>query len=393
MAEAHGQRQAAAKSAWSRRALLVSATLLLAGCQVIPKAPPREAPPPPVTPAPGPSPLPVDTERHRIALLVPLTGPNAGVGTSIANAATMAVMDTGGKLIRVTTYDTSGGAVAAAQKALAEGNRLILGPLLADDARAVAPVARAAGVPVITFSNDIGVAGDGTYIMGHTSAGPIARVVDYVRAKGITRFAGLVPTGLYGQRAANAYLKSVQAAGGQMVAMQAFDRSAASVRAAAGKMAGTGYQAMLIADSAKTAVLVAPIVRNNGGSKAMILGTELWNTDGASATNPAIRGALFASVSDGLYNQLATKYRARYGKSPYRLASLGYDAVLLVTNIASDWRIGSPFPTAKLSQSSGYTGIDGAFRFNKEGISERALEVQEAGPNGYTVVSPAPRGF
>ena len=36
-----------------------------------------------------------------------------------------------------------GGAVAAANEALAEGNGLILGPLLAEDVRAVAPVARA----------------------------------------------------------------------------------------------------------------------------------------------------------------------------------------------------------------------------------------------------------
>ena len=42
-------------------------------------------------------PLPTDAARHRIALLVPLTGTNAGVGESIANAATMAVLDTGGQ--------------------------------------------------------------------------------------------------------------------------------------------------------------------------------------------------------------------------------------------------------------------------------------------------------
>jgi hypothetical protein len=56
------------------------------------------------------------------------------------------------------------------KQALADGNRLFLGPLLAEDVRAVAPVARRAGVPVIAFSNDVSVAGDGVYLMGFIPA-------------------------------------------------------------------------------------------------------------------------------------------------------------------------------------------------------------------------------
>ncbi|MCP5916117.1 penicillin-binding protein activator, partial [Klebsiella pneumoniae] len=87
-------------------------------------------------------------QRHRVALLVPLTGPNGGVGRSIANATQLALLDTRSEKVRITTYDTAAGAAAAAQRAIAEGNRLILGPLLADDVRAVAPIARGAKVPV-----------------------------------------------------------------------------------------------------------------------------------------------------------------------------------------------------------------------------------------------------
>lgn len=368
---------------------------LVAGCSVVPKGPPRTVTGPPVsTPDPITPSLPSDAERNRVALLVPLTGPNAGVGTSISNAANMAVLDTGGAKIRVTIYDTAPGAAAAAQRALAEGNRLILGPLLADDVRAVTPIARAARVPVISFSNDIGVAGNGAYVMGYTPAQSIERVVGYARSKGLTKFAGLIPGGLYGQRASTAFLRSVESSGGQVVSMQNFDRSAGSITAAITRLNQTSpYEAILIADSGRTAVQAVPIIRAKGGASAKILGTELWNTEGALAASPALRGAWFASVSDGLYNQLATKYRGRFGKSPYRLASLGYDAVLLVTRIAGDWRPGTAFPAARLTDAGGFTGIDGAFRFGRDGIIERALEVQQAGTGGSTVVSPAPQGF
>jgi branched-chain amino acid transport system substrate-binding protein len=369
---------------------------VLAACQVVPKGPPRPVGPPPTAnqqePV-GPS-LPTDSERHRVALLVPLSGPNAGVGTSISNAANLAVMDTGGQKIRVTMYDTSTGAAAAAQRAIAEGNRIILGPLLAEDVRTVAPIARAAKVPLIAFSNDTGVAGNGTYVMGYAPAQSIGRVVDYAKGRGITKFAGLVPVGLYGQRSSTALLRAVESSGGQVVSMQTFDRSPVSMKAAIAKMnAASPYQAVLIADSGHVALSAIPLIRAGGGRSSQILGTELWNTEAGIAASPALKGAWFASVSDGLYNQLAVKYRSRYGRSPYRLASLGYDAVLLVTKIAGEWRPGTAFPQSALSDAGGFSGIDGAFRFNRDGIAERALEVQQAGAGGFTVVSPAPRGF
>jgi branched-chain amino acid transport system substrate-binding protein len=147
---------------------------------------PRFAPPPPQRPG-----LPPDETRNRVAVLVPLSGPNAGVGTSIANAAQLALLDTGGERIRITVYDTAkAGAAAAADQAVAEGNGLFLGPLLADDVRAVAPSRGGAGVPVIAFSNDVSVAGDGVYLMGFTPGQSISRVVSYARSRGLNRFGG-----------------------------------------------------------------------------------------------------------------------------------------------------------------------------------------------------------
>lgn len=374
---------------------MMGLVLLLGACKVVPKGPPVTAPPPVVVEPPPVTPeLPSDTERHRVALLVPLTGPNAGVGTSISNAANLAVLDTGASRIRVTMYDTGPGAAAAAQKAIAEGNRLILGPLLAEDVRIVAPIARASRIPVISFSNDTSVAGNGVYLMGYAPGQSISRVVAYARSKGITRFGGLVPAGLYGQRASTAFLRAVETGGGQVTSLQTFDRTQVSINAAITRLSqGSPYEALLIADGASTALRIAPIVRSKGGTGTRLLGTELWNTEGALGANPALRGAWFASVSDGLYNQLATKYRARYGRSPYRLGSLGYDGVLLVTTIAQNWRPGTSFPQARLGDPGGFTGIDGAFRFGRDGVVERALEVQQAGAGGYTVISPAADGF
>jgi len=382
------------------RSLALAATLFLGACQtIVPRGPVEPQPTGPSSATPRPSRdveagLPRDTARHRVALLVPLSGSNAGVGQSIANATMLALLDAQADTIRITNYDTTSGAAAAAQKAIAEGAQLILGPLLSEDVRAVAPVARAARVPVISFSNDIGVAGNGTYLMGYTPAQSIERVVDYARGRGVTTFAGLVPNGLYGERASTAFLRAVEGAGGQVVSLQPYGRVAGGIASAAQRLtAKAPYDAVLIADGGATAAAAAPILKRGAGARTRLLGTELWNSESGIAARAPLNGAWFASVSNNLYRQYATKYRARFRAAPYRLSSLGYDSVLLTVRIARDWRMNAPFPEARLRASDGFSGIDGAFRFGRDGVAERALEVQEVRPGGSIVVSPAPAGF
>ncbi|WNO53281.1 penicillin-binding protein activator [Stakelama saccharophila] len=379
-------------------AAMVGALALSACSTLIPRgAPPVQPPPeqPPVSePAPVEPGIPQDTERHRVALLVPMSGSNAGVGQSLANATQLALLDTKSEKVRITTYDTAQGAAAAARKAIADGNRLILGPLLAENVRQVTPIARAANVPVLSYSNNIAVAGEGAFILGYTPNQSIDRVVAYAKSRGMTQFAALVPRGLYGERASDALLKAVRKADGQVVSIQPYDRSRASMKAAVDEIPDSSpYQAILIADSAGNAALAVPMVRADRGADVKILGTELWNTDSAVGDNAALNGAWFASVPDGLYRQYATKYRQRFGKAPYRLSTLGYDSVLLAVRVARDWPVGEPFPTTELMDEGGFVGLDGAFRFNRNGVAQRALEVQEIRDGNMVTISPAPERF
>ncbi len=380
----------------ARRIVGLAMIAFLAACSTVVPRPDAPKPlPPRATDQSGVIPgLPQDNERHRVALLVPMSGTNAGVGKSIANATTLAMLDTKTEKVRITSYDTAAGAASAAQRAIRDGNRLILGPLTAEEVRAVAPVAKAAGVPVISFSNDVSVAGNGVFLLGYSPTQSVERVVRFARGKGLSKFAALVPRGVYGERAGGAFLREVQASGGTLVSMETFDRAPGSVAAAIKKLgASSSYDALLIADVGRIAVQAAPLVRANGGGTARLLGTELWNTETSLGATPALRGAWFASVSNGLYRTLSTKYRTSYGSAPYRLASLGYDSVLLTVRVAQDWKVGTPFPTARLTDADGFAGIDGAFRFGRDGIAERALEVQEVTASGTSVVDAAPRGF
>jgi ABC-type branched-subunit amino acid transport system substrate-binding protein len=346
----------------------------------------------PVRPGPIVEPPPVVTAQNMVAVIVPLTGGDGPVGTSISNAAKLALADTGEKSIKITVYDSTipGGAAAATQQAIADGNRLILGPLLAEDVRAAAPVARKAGVPVIAFSNDEGVAGNGVYIMGFTPDQSISRVVSYARSKGSARFAALVPTGLYGQRAAQALIGAVRKSGGAVSVIQSYDRSKASLGVAARRLNARGdVDAILIGDNGRIAAMAAPLLKV-GPRK---LGTELWATDRTLGKTTALRGAWYAAAPDTQFNRLVTRYRARYGKTPYRLASLGYDAVLLAVRSARNWPLGRAFPAKSLVDPDGFGGVDGAFRFSRDGVADRLLEVRQVTAAGTTTISPAAPKF
>ncbi|MBS0255113.1 MAG: penicillin-binding protein activator [Proteobacteria bacterium] len=373
------------------RAILASAGMaLLAACTVIPKG--QVAAPPP--PAPSPTALPADVGRHRVALLVPLTGSNANVGQAIANATTMALLDTNAENLRITTYDTSAGAPQAAARAVADGNKLILGPLLRDEALAVAATARAAHVPVISYSNDSVAAGGDVFVMGNIPAAAIERVVKQARAMGAVKFGAMIPVGTYGERGSRAVMAAVKAAGGTLVGMESYDAAPGKLGAAARRLKARGaIDAVLVADNARVAVQIAPILRP-GGTGPRLLGTELWAGDAALAQGPALVGSLYAAVSDARFARFADSYKTRFGTAPYRLATLGYDSVLLTLRIAREWKPGTPFPTAKLTDRSGFLGLDGAFRFGPDEVVERALEVRQVKAGGASaVVSPAAARF
>ena len=380
----------------NRRNLAIGgAAALLAGCQVIPKTETVSTGPEPVaTPSPTPTALPTDATRHRVALLVPLGGEAANVGQALANATTMALLDTNAENIRITTYDTSRGATAAARQAIADGNKLILGPLLADNVSAVQAVARPASVPAISFSNDASVASADVFVMGHVPEQSVRRSVQYARNNGSNNFSALLPEGDYGQKAYNALQNSLRDFGGNLVAFERYARGNTSIVGAAQRLRQRGgYDTVLIADGARLSIQAAGEIKAGGASSTRILGTELWSGEATLTRSSNVEGALFASVSDARFKRFADSYEARFGSRPFRIATLGYDAVLLTLRVARDWRVGSDFPERQLFDRGGFLGVDGPFRFGRDGVAERALEVRQVRDGQVIAVDAAPSSF
>lgn len=386
---AHTGADGSARGQFMRRTVVLAGLSLLAGCAVVPKPTVQAPAQKPAETAPQANVLPSDTDRHRIALLVPMTGSNAAIGQAIANATTMALLDTNAQNLRITTYDTANGAGIAANKAIADGARLILGPLTAEDVTAVAAVARPAHVPMITYSNDADTAARDVFVFGQVPGQSVARVIGYARAHGVTAVGAIIPTGVYGQRVAAALSGAARTANVRVTDIETYERTNTSVGSAVRRVKAKGQvDAILIADGARIAAFAAPFA--NG---MRLLGTELWAGEGTVARSASLRGSWFAAISDKRFGQFETSYRNRFAANPPRIATLGYDSVLLTLNVARDWKAGTVFPTGRLYDPQGFIGLDGVFRFNEFGIAERAMEVREVGAGTFTTVSPAPAHF
>ena len=371
------------------------AALALGACSIIPKSadPGRTSQPTP-EPTPSADVLPTDEARHRVALLVPLSGDNGAVGQSIANATTMALLDTEAENLRITTYDTARGPQDAARRAIADGNRLILGPLLGSNVVSVRAEARAADVPIVSFSNDNSVAGENVFVMGNIPEQSIWRSMGYARQRGDRDYAVLAPDGEYGDRAEAAVRAFVADNGGRLVAVERYSRGNTSIVSAAQRLRTRGgFDAVVVADGGRLSVQAASELKPGGRGDMQIIGTELWSGESSVIRASALSGAIFSAVSDQRYRRFVDSYEARFGSQPYRISTLGYDAVLLTLRIARDWRDGRDFPARELLSDEGFIGLDGAFRFERDGVVERAMEVREVRSGEVVTVDAAPARF
>jgi hypothetical protein len=307
----------------------------------------------------------------------------------------MALLDTNAQNLRITTYDTSEDPRGAARRAVAEGNQLILGPLLGRNVADVLAEARPAGVPLIAFSNDVSVASPSVFLMGLSPSQSVARTVEFARGQGARNYGALVPDGEYGRQAELALIEALRSAGGSLVATERYSRNEGSAESAARRLrARGGFDTVMIADSPRLAIAAAAALREGSDTTPRLIGTELWSGESAIPAAGAMSGAMFSALSDSRYRRFSESYRNRFGGSPYRIATLGYDSVLLALRVAGDgWRPGTPFPTSELTSAGGFLGLDGAFRFRSDGTAQRTLEVREVRDGQVVVVSPAPDSF
>jgi ABC-type branched-subunit amino acid transport system substrate-binding protein len=351
-----------------------------------------------------------------VALLLPLSGPNAALGRALQDAAQMAVFDNADRTFRLIPRDTGGtpdGAARAAQEAIAQGARLIVGPLLATEAQAVGPIAAGAGVNIITLSNDRSVAGANVFVIGLTPNQQMSRLIAFARSRGVSRFAALLPNNAFGSAVEESVRANAAAAGGELVRVARYDASgdpSSAIQTLIGQPNSqqgaqpprggpaprpqqVDFDALVMPDQAGRLLTIAPLVQFYGvdPARVRILGSAFMGWDVRVQREPALVGAWYAAPPPEARADFDRRYRETYSRDAPPLATLAYDATAVAAVLAKT-RNGD-FSTAAIGSPQGFAGMDGVFRFRPDGTAERALAVIEVQRDGLRAVSPAAQQF
>jgi len=336
----------------------------------------------------------------KVGLILPLSAPgNAGVtAQSMRNAAELALSEFNSPDIQLLVKDDGGGAPGAqqaAQQLIDEGAEIILGPLFAHSVAPVGQLARARGIPVIAFSTDSNVAAAGVYLLSFLPESDVERLVNYAAQQGKRSFAAAIPDNAYGTVVEAGFKQAVGRRNGRIVGLERYPVDRTQMQAAVRNVAQAAgaADAIFIPDTADTVPQVVQALAANGvdTQKIQLLGSGLWE-DPQIFSSAVLEGAWYAGPDSTGFRNFSARYRGRYNQDPVRTATLVYDAVALVAALTKT-QGQRRFTAEVLTNSSGFNGIDGLFRFRRDGVNQRGLAVMRVSPTGGQVISPAPRSF
>ena len=371
----------------------------------------------------------------KIGVLLPLSGPNAPVGSALMDAVGLGLFDAYDPRLVVLPYDTRGDAATAArvaEQALADGVEIVIGPLFADSIRAISPSMREARVPVIGFSNDASTAGDGVYLLSFFVQDEVSQIIRYASDQGADSFAALIPNNTYGERVLSRFSNIVFEAGGEITALEVYEPNAQSVFEPVRRLAnydaragayqsevrflerlnddladeiletlesietigGPGFDAVLVPEGGELLRSLSSLLPfyEVDPNEVRFLGTGLWD-DISLTREPSLYGGVFAGAEPSGTSAFLERFRSFYGYAPPRIATLAYDATSLIATLAREEMRRYRFSRRAFHSDEGYVGVDGLFRFRNDGTAERRLAIIRIEPGELVVAVPAAATF
>jgi len=334
----------------------------------------------------------------RVGLLLPFSL-RPQDAAALYSAAELALFDHGDQNTLLIPRDAGAdeaSASAAARALVTDGADIIIGPVLREGVAGAGNAVRANNIPVIGFSSDRTVGGNGVYLLSFQLEDEISRIVAYAASQNIRNIALMAPSNEYGRRVEEALRAEARTRGITVTGSRLYSRTdsdaAAAATAFASVLNGSTTQAVLIAESGGPLRSIATSLVRAGVDNRRIrfIGTSAWVGD--AQREPALAGGWYVSPEPAARTNFEQRYQSAFSREPTRLASLAYDAVALAALLSRD-QGARGFSRAALENREGFAGSDGLFRFSANGAIERGLAIIQVGQNETTILDPAPRRF
>jgi ABC-type branched-subunit amino acid transport system substrate-binding protein len=343
------------------------------------------------------------TKPVQVALLIPKSyEETASIATSLEQAAQMAIADLGGIRIDLRVFDTAGNpeqAALVARQAVQEGAKIILGPLLAENAKAVGAAVADSGVNVLSFSNNASIAGNNVFVLGPTFNNTANRLVSYAASQGRTRAVIVHPRTLEGELGKAALENAAQSTPLEIVAIEAFEFSQKGVIDSVARIKDSVLETQadtlfLTSNTARALPLLVQLLPEAGinPQDVQYIGLSRWDIPRQILELPGVQNGWFTSPSRQVSASFKTRFTKGYGSPPHQLAGLAYDGLAAIGALVSTGQKNAVTKTA-LTQASGFQGVSGVFRFLADGTNERALAIAKIERKKVVLIDAAPVSF
>jgi hypothetical protein len=254
-------------------------------------------------------------------------------------------------------------------------------------------------VNVLSFSNDVAVAGGNVFVLGLTFENTAQRLMSYAAAQGQGRVMLIAERTGAGEAAVQAARSAALGSAASLVAVETFDFSQQGVVDAMPRIAesarNSGAQSLLFSSDAAGALpLLAQLLPDNrvGPDRFQYMGLTRWDLPPASLQLRGLQGGWFAKPDPALTDRFEARYRDAFGADPHPIAGLAYDGVAAVGALISSGRP-DPLSRTALMQGSGFAGVNGIFRLLPSGGNRRGLAVATIRDNAVVILDRAPRSF
>jgi len=309
----------------------------------------------------------------------------------------------GGRTVELLVLDDEGSAARAAAlvAGLQGGNAFgVVGPLLSEAMVAAAAARPDSGLVLLspTASDPAPRGAPNVYTLNAAGTWGAEALARYAVGRGLRRAATLYPRGGDHARQAHAFAAALTAAGGRIVAAEAYEPGTTTFAEPLGRIAAARPDVLFVPVPTRDVRQIAPQLTYYGVGDLPVLGGESWTEDEVlRLVEPRdLEGVVAATrlVREGestMWRDFAEAYARAYRRSlDNPLPALGYDAARLLLGALPDGRVAPGVVAARLRPES-TRGAAGVYAVRDGQVERRPFLVRIEGRE-LRVIGAAERG-
>ena len=345
-----------------------------------------------------------------VSMMLPLSGTWAATGESFQKASLLALNDTPNASVRILFFDTQStpeGTLKAYNDALEQNPDIILGPIFADEFKAL-PSPSFMNKPVLGYTSDNTLLNSERTSFAVLIPEQIREIVRQNCLDGKKEIAVIGPEGKTGEIVMNALDESIkQCPGMTLKTFALYDAKKQDMSEDILKILPTfinpkkkdltekekelleipmeerlKFDSLLVFEEGTKLTQVMSILAFYDVTPKII---PIYTLSSAkSLKDNSLNGVMMADLpANNIFNQT---YKNAFSKNPIRLSSLAYDSVSWIAKES----LKGPVSLKGLQEAEPHQGVDGLVALKQDGTNKRGLRLVRKTARGVVEVAPAP---